>query len=133
MNSRDYKFSLIISLWCIVFIGASEKDLAESIEIFNTGWLDLLKAVVVGFIIGLIFRKNKVQNYLESLPLGKLTTGTFLGIVGLGFIGVGVMGAIIIYAKFGNIEYVRLPLHAALVGLATYLIYITMHWSKRDI
>ncbi len=133
MNSRDYKFSLIISLWCVVFVGATEKDLVESIEIFNTGWLDLIKAIVVGFIIGLIFRNNKVQNYLESLPLGKLTTGTFLGIVGLGFIGVGLLGAVIIYLKFGNIEFVRLPLHATLVGLAAYLIYITMHWSKRDI
>jgi len=133
MTSRDYKFSLIISLWCIVFIGASEKDLIESIAIFNTGWFDLLKAVVMGIVIGLIFRNKKVKNFLESLPLGTLITGTFLGIVGLGFIGVGMLGSLIIYMKFGNIEYVRLPLHATLVGLATYLIYITIHWSKRDI
>jgi len=133
MKSRDYKFSLIISLWCVVFIGSSEKDLIESIEIFNTGWLDLFKAIVVGFIIGLVFRNKNVVNYLESLPLGKLITGTFLGIFGLGIIGIGVLGSIIIYTKFGIIEYVRLPLHVTLVGLATYLIYITMHWSKRDI
>jgi len=133
MNIKHYLYSLVLSFWCIIFVGISENDVIESAKLFNTSFFDLVKAVFIGLILGLVIRISNVRNYLGGMPLGLLLTGVPLGVIGLGAIGMGLFGAMIIYLRFDNIELLRLPLHATVVGISSYVIYQTIHWSKRDI
>ena len=119
-------------LWGIVFIGATEVSLRESLLIFNTGWFDVAKAIFVGVLIGFFLRIQNFRKYIEKIPFGFLLTGVAIGIIGLGSIGIGLVGASIIYIRFEEIELIRVPLHASVVGLAAYVIFLTAHWNENE-
>ncbi len=112
---RDVKFymkkhiytAIIISLFGIVFINYSADDIRKASHIFNTEWLDVIKAIFSGIVIGMILRKKSIRNYLENIPLGTVLTGKGIGSIGLGAIGFGFLGALIIYLKFGIIEFYK--------------------------
>ena len=130
MKRKHLKISLFICIWGIIFFGFTEEALRKSVQTFNTGWLDVVQAVFTGVVIGFFLRIQVIREFIDKMPFGFLTTGVALGIIGLGFIGVGLIGASIIYIRFEEIELIRLPLHASVVGLAAYSIYLTAHWGE---
>ena len=119
-------------MWGIVFIGASGEEIRNAVQTFNTEWFDLVKAIVVGLIIGFILRFRSVRNYIEGIPFGTLLTGVGIGIIGLGFLGVGVFGAAIVFVRHGDIELIKVPLHASVVGLSAYCIYFSSRWRRSE-
>ena len=123
MERKHYLVVLVISLWGLVFLGPSKEEMTEVAKIFNTGLLDVLKAIVVGVVIGIVLRINSVRAYLNNTTFGSLLTSTGLCVIGLGAIGIGILGAVILYFRLGEIELVRVPLHAAVVGSSAMVIY----------
>lgn len=101
-----------------------------AVQIFNTGWLDAAKAILIGVLIGLVLRIRGVRNYVEGIPFGVLLTGVGLGVIGLG--SIGVFGAAILYLRFEDIELIRLPLHASVVGLSAFIIYLASKWGRSE-
>jgi len=133
MKKKHFIIALVISLlWGLIFSGMAETDIRNSIAIFNTKWLDVLQAILTGIIMGLIIRIQIIRNYIEAIPFGSLLTGVAAGILGLGAIGIGIVGAIIVYFRFEAIELIKLPLHASIVGLSLYVIYLTLHWGESE-
>lgn len=124
MKTKHILLVIVISCFGIVFLNSSKEAFAELVKTFNTSWYDALKAIFIGFILEMMLRIESIRNYINTIPLGTLMTGVGLGIFGLSGIGMGFIGAIIIYLKFNNIEFIRVPLHASIVGLSAFCIYL---------
>jgi len=132
MKRKHLKVSLIICFWGIVFFGFPAEELRKSLSFFNTSWLDVAQAIFTGVVIGLFLRIQIIREFLEKIPFSFLLTGVTLGIIGLGCIGIGLIGASIVYFRFEEIELIRIPLHASVVGLSAYVIYFTAHWNESE-
>ena len=128
MKKKHVIISLFISLFGFVIGSSTADDLRGAVQVFNTGWFDFLKASVIGVVIGLIARTGIKKNKLHSLPAGIL----LVGIIGIGAIGVGIIGAVVVYLRYEDLELIRVPLHASVVGLAAYCIYLVSQWRLNE-
>ena len=133
MRKKHYIYSLVISLWAVVFFGGTEDELSKISNIFNPGWQGLVKAILVGALIGLLFRIEKTRNHIERLSFKLHFASVFAGVLGLGFMALGFWGALIIYLRFGNMELLGVPLHCLNLGLAMFIIYCIMNWRRNEI
>ena len=132
MKRTHLIISLVMCIWGAVFLDMSEIELRNSLQFFNTGWLDAVTGIFCGVLFGSILRVQNFKDYLGKIPMGFLLTGVALGVIGLGGIGIGLVGASIIYIRFDAIELMRISLHASVVGLGAYTIYLTAHWGKAE-
>jgi len=132
MNKKHLLIALFISLFSIVFMGTSEEKLQDALQIFNTRWIDLEKGVFVGALIGLVLRAKRVREFVEGGPFGSFLTGVGIGVIGLGFAGIGLLGAAIIYLRFTDVELIRVPLHATVVGISALSIFLVSRFGRNE-
>lgn len=132
---NKYLVTVVLSLlFSLVFLGASESEaeLREAAAIFNTSWLDALKGIVVGVVLGFVLRTQSIRTTLKAWPMGSVLYGSNLLFLGIGAILIGLFGASILYIQHGEIEFARVPLHSAVMGLSMISIYYAIRWNARD-
>lgn len=132
MKTKHISLVILISCFGIVFISSSLDDFTEMTKAFDTNWFDAIEAIFIGLILGLMLRIESIRNYINTIPFGTFLTGVGIGIIGLGAIGMGFIGAAIIYLKFYDIELIRVPLHASVVGLSAFCIYLVSMWKRTN-
>ncbi|GAB5450212.1 MAG: hypothetical protein Hals2KO_05400 [Halioglobus sp.] len=124
----------VLAIWSfsVVFIGEQEADLRGAVQMFDTNWADAGKAFVIGICLGFVLRIPAVSKYIDSSGFGFLLSGMNLAIIGIGVIGMGVLGALIVYIKFEQAVYMRVPLHASVVGLSLLAMDIAAECGRRE-
>ncbi|AQS37988.1 hypothetical protein Sps_02839 [Shewanella psychrophila] len=130
MTIKHYLYSLWLVPICLMFALLPQTELEEVAVVFNVELMKPIKAVIVGFVIGMVFRLHKVSDYIGTMPLGGLVTGFALGVVGAGLAIGGFVCGVIILLLHGSVNLLGVPLHLLSLGLSAYLIYQVSHWRK---